>query len=335
MLELQFRSTKLVGWDKIVERNRFFDSFTSKQIEKLAIQSGESPKTVFGYSYAGARYFETAKKLGYQTVMQQIDAGPKMFEIESTLCDRHPEFASKSPSPPATYWEEWTRQTNHADKIVVNSKWTSHALENIGIPKNKISQIPLCFPTSGAQPSKASLPAKFSKSRPLRLLFVGQVTLLKGIAELLHAMELLNNQPVTLTIVGPLHINIPRRLLNNPQIAIEGRVPRSECAKHYDRSDAFVFPSFSDGFGLVQLEAQHYGKPIIASKNCGEVVTHGTNGILLDTVSAESIANAIEILIKSPETIAHFAEQSHISPQFSLNTTTQQLLDVFDTNELS
>ena len=60
--------------------------------------------------------------------------------------------------------------------------------------------------------------------------------------------------------------------------------------EHYRASDLLVFPSHSDGFGMAQIEAQGWGLPIVASRNCGRVVRDGETGFLLDEVSPPAIA---------------------------------------------
>ena len=51
-----------------------------------------------------------------------------------------------------------------------------------------------------------------------------------------------------------------------------GPVSRAKTAAFYRQADLLVFPTFSDGFGLTQLEAQAWKLPIIATKFCGDVV---------------------------------------------------------------
>jgi glycosyltransferase involved in cell wall biosynthesis len=77
-------------------------------------------------------------------------------------------------------------------------------------------------------------------------------------------------------------------------------VPRAEVHEFYRQSHIFILPTHSDGFGLTQLEAQSWGLPVIASLNCGEVVRHGENGLLLPKVSGLVIAETIEAILRNP-----------------------------------
>ena len=80
-----------------------------------------------------------------------------------------------------------------------------------------------------------------------------------------------------------------------------------------------MFPTLSDGFGLTQLEAQAWQLPIIASRNCGEVVTNGLIGWVLDEVSGKEIADILKICIKKPEYLTKLSKQIHLPHEFSLN----------------
>ena len=73
-----------------------------------------------------------------------------------------------------------------------------------------------------------------------------------------------------------------------------GHVSQGRMAELYSASSVLVFPTLCDGFGSVQLEAMSRGVPVLATKNCGEVVQDGYNGFLLDLRSTESIVSRLE-----------------------------------------
>jgi glycosyltransferase involved in cell wall biosynthesis len=54
-----------------------------------------------------------------------------------------------------------------------------------------------------------------------------------------------------------------------------------------------VLPTISDGFGLTQLEAMAHGLPVIATTNCGDVVSHGIDGMIVQSRNAVELARAI------------------------------------------
>jgi glycosyltransferase involved in cell wall biosynthesis len=72
-----------------------------------------------------------------------------------------------------------------------------------------------------------------------------------------------------------------------------GPVPRSEVGRIYQEADCFILPTLSDGYALTQLEALSQGLPVIASKHCGEAVTNGHNGWILEDLEPATIAAAM------------------------------------------
>jgi glycosyltransferase involved in cell wall biosynthesis len=104
-------------------------------------------------------------------------------------------------------------------------------------------------------------------------------------------------------------------------------VPRAEVHEFYRRSHIFILPTHSDGFGLTQLEAQSWGLPVIASLNCGEVVRHGENGLLLPKVSALVIAETIEAILRTPAQIPTMSIRSkEIAAEYSAEKIIPKLL---------
>jgi len=320
--DLSARRRGLRGWDCILARNCWFQ----RQVNGVLSRWHESqPSTIsaqttlFCYSYAALEPFRIAKKRGWRTVLGQIDAGPEMGRIVQQLEQRHPEYQSRTDGPPEKYWESWRDECVLADRIVVNSEWSLRALEVEGISAKKIRVVPLAYsPTVDAVSFQRSYPETFSAQRPMRVLFLGQVTLAKGLVPLLEAADELRDKPVEFHIVGPLHVIVPEKWRRHPQIRWLGPVTRGLAAEHYRVADVFLFPTFSDGFGLTQLEAQAWQLPIVASRFCGDVVKDGVNGVQLPEVNATNIALTLRSLLDAPKKLSRMAGASGVGSQFSL-----------------
>jgi glycosyltransferase involved in cell wall biosynthesis len=74
------------------------------------------------------------------------------------------------------------------------------------------------------------------------------------------------------------------------------------------RADVLVFPTLSDGFGLVQLEAMSAGLPVIATPACGEVVQDGINGRIVPLRDASAIVMALRELRADPSKYEQFSQ---------------------------
>jgi glycosyltransferase involved in cell wall biosynthesis len=135
----------------------------------------------------------------------------------------------------------------------------------------------------------------------LQALFLGSVILRKGVGQLFDANRMLKNEPVDFTFAGPIGVKIPDEISQLPNVRFLGPVDKAIAEKLYREADIFLFPTLSDGFGLTQLEALGHGIPVVASKNCGRVVEHGTNGLLLSAVTPEAIAEAVMQFLRDPQ----------------------------------
>lgn len=305
------------GWKLISQRNEWFQRQALAELKRTA----NGNHTVFAYSYAAADIFKFARERGWRTVLGQIDPGPVEERIVAGL-----QKTSEWQPAPKTYWNNWRDECSLADQIIVNSQWSKDALLGEGIPAEKIQIIPLAYESStDARSFQRLYPRAFSAERPLRMLFLGQINLRKGVQHLLDAVQLLNREPVEFWFVGPTQISVPQDLRLHPQCRWFGTVPRVEVDSYYRDADVFILPTLSDGFGLTQLEAQSWKLPVIASRYCGEVVRDGFNGVLLDDVSGEAIANFLRQFLQTPSMLSAMSVRSSVDDRFSLQTLASSL----------
>ena len=107
-------------------------------------------------------------------------------------------------------------------------------------------------------------------------------------------------------------------------------MPREQARRFYREADLFVFPTFSDGFGLTQLEAQGSGLPIITTRFCGKVVEDERNGWVLPEVTPDAIARAIRRARENPIGLQKMSARAAPAEAFGLERVGQQWLNLFD-----
>ena len=315
--ELSARVRRRNGWNLMMARNERFQAYAVRVLSGMA-KPPETSQVVMSYSYAARDIFRWARRKGWRTVLAQIDPGPPEQRILQDL-HRSSRLEHDWQPPPESYWDQWREECDLADQIVVNSRWSEQALLQENIDPSKITCIPLAYePPFDRVLSPRRYPEKFSNGRPMRVLFLGQVNLRKGIEPLLKVTQMLRAEPVEFTFVGPIQVGVPNEFRAEPRIKFTGHVPHGDTSGYYDSGDLMIFPTFSDGFGLTQLEAQSWRLPIVASKFCGDVVEDGRNGLLLPEVSAEAIAAALIKLLKHPEQLKRMSESSFVAEKFSL-----------------
>jgi glycosyltransferase involved in cell wall biosynthesis len=125
----------------------------------------------------------------------------------------------------------------------------------------------------------------FGADQPV-FLYVGRVSKEKNIEAFLDA-----DLPGRKVVVGSgPHLSFLRR--RYPQVVFTGTQSGEELARHYASADVFVFPSRTDTFGLVLLEAMACGLPVAAYPVTGpiDVVVDGVTGCLADDLGVAARA---------------------------------------------
>ena len=215
---------------------------------------------------------------------------------------RWPDWNLQSLEVPEQYFRRREQEWALADRVVVNSEFCRQALIGQGVPPEKLSIVPLCFEAAdnGQQKDieKENAPASIKK---LRVLYLGQVILRKGIQYLMQAAKLLEKEPVQFDVVGPIGISSAAIASAPRNMMFHGRATRDQTAKWYQQSDVFVLPTISDGFAITQLEAMSYGLPVIATPCCGAVVSDGLDGFILPRRDADALAKTFQRYLGEPD----------------------------------
>ncbi len=121
--------------------------------------------------------------------------------------------------------------------------------------------------------------------------------------------------PFTLLIVGDGPMETPVRklaeaLLPGQTIFTGGVAPR-DMVHYYSAADLFAFPGIGESLGMVYLEAQACGLPVVALNSPGvaQVVENGQSGLLVARDTGEAMAEAIGEFLNDPEKRGEFGRQ--------------------------
>jgi len=308
--DARIKLKKLDPWRAILYRNHWFQRWAEQEV------AASTSQTIFSYSYTARLPFLAAKKRGALCLLGQIDPGPVEHDIVEQRSAAYRHLAPSANHSPADYWTQWREEIALADRIVVNSPWSARLLQKVGVPVNKLVEIPLVYSPS-SQRSRSSLPSP-QRTSPVSLqaLFLGSVSLRKGVGQLFEAMKILKNAPVAFIIAGALMVKVPDDISSLTNTRFLGPVDQKTAEDLYQTSDIFLFPTLSDGFGLTQLEALGHGLPIISSKNCALVIENRVTGLVLNEVSPESIAEAIMELVRDPDLLARLKANACVPDRF-------------------
>jgi len=244
---------------------------------------------VFAYDTGALELLEAARAYGIAGVVDQIDPGPveEQWVREERL--RWPGWEPDHEPAPEYYHARRRAEWAAARLVIVNSEFSRKALVAQGVPNEKLVVLPLSF----AAGMEREILRWRDPARPLKVLFLGQVILRKGIQYLVEAARLLKDEAIEIHVVGSIGLQHEVVAAAPPTVVFHGAVARNEAERWYRDADVFVLPTISDGFALTQLEAMAHGLPVIATSSCGEVVQPERSGLLVPARDVQALAAAI------------------------------------------
>lgn len=293
-------AAKQTSYDGYAEVGRLFASRVLASLKTGPPLKSDS--MFFAYDTGALEAMAWCRERGLKCVLNQMD--PNRVEVELVQAEekKWPGWALRELSVPEAYFARREQEWALADRVVVNSEFSRRALIQQGMPADKLVVVPLCYEAD--EPKRKTESGKRKADGPLRVLFLGQVILRKGIQYLLAAARELERENIQFGVVGPIGIS-QKALASAPDnVTFHGRTGRDQAAEWYRKSHLFVLPTLSDGFAITQLEAMAHGLPVIATTSCGEVVSDGVDGVIVPPSDAGALAQAFRRYLADSEMLA-------------------------------
>lgn len=208
-------------------------------------------------------------------------------------------------------WQYMIWYYGQMDKVYVPSLATGDELVARGIPQERIAFYPRGIDIHTFTPAHRN---GFFKRYPaaaqrLRLLYVGRLSREKNLHILAEAFRIVaaTRTDVALVLVGdgPARGELATTLEGLPTV-FTGYMEGSNLTAAYASSDLFVFPSATDTFGNVVLEAQASGLPVIVTDAGGpkENILPGRTGCIVPEGDPAALAAAILEMTANRERLA-------------------------------
>jgi starch synthase len=291
------------GWASIDAVIRSLDSTVARRV------TSGGACAVYAYEDCALETFRAARTAGLKRIYEHpVGYWRVVQRIMQEESEREPDWAATmqgladSPSKLARKDEELSL----AEYIIVPSSFSRESLKEFPGRLSPIKVVPY-----GA-PSVCPLRVYDAKSRsePLKVLFVGGLGQMKGLSYLFRAVEMLG-QMASLTVIGrrPSHsVIVLERALESCRW-IES-LPHGLILQEMAAHDVLVFPSLSEGFGMVITEALSQGLPVITTRHtCGpDVLTEGGDGFIVPIRDSHAIADKLELLHRDRERLAAMSE---------------------------
>ncbi len=201
---------------------------------------------------------------------------------------------------------KWVIKIGCSPRYIALGNEVKNLLLSINIPNLKIFTLPLAHFPIGKEIKKNS--ERKEDESGVNILFVGELTKIKGIDILLEAFRLASykSKNLTMKIIG----NGPMRgscedFINNNDLNIKllGIQSHKKTLEEISSMDIVVLASRTEGYPRVILEAFQFGKPVIATNVGGipQLLKDGENGILVNPCDPVGLADAMLRLSKDAE----------------------------------
>src|SRR5712692_10006199 len=237
---------------------------------------------------------------------------PTLIEIPTWHRDRATgkvgQSTARSTSSPFQKWksnlllerERFIEEYQLADLIAVLSEKAAETFRARNFREEKLFYLPRGVDTERFKPGK----------RPpiFRAIFSGALIERKGIHHLLEAWHRLNLRDAELWLLGSVHDEAKPYLKKFGRENVRVLGFKRDLENYLNQGTIYVFPSQWEGSAKVVYEAAACGLPIITTREAGDVVRDGVEGIVVQPGDVDAIAAAIEQLYRHPEIVEQMGD---------------------------
>lgn len=285
--------------------NFYYDHLCSSRLTEA--------KSLIAWTMVSLRTIKKNRKLGGMTVLEHgmahIDEW--MSENEKFYLDSDIEVKPGYSSFTRGIIKRMKNEYAQANYIQVHSSYAKETFLKNNIPSSKLLVCEL-----GINPGRFPNETKIIKPKNLTLLYVGRLELLKGVHLLLEVVSKFKSGEIDLILVGRVMPEIEPFLFKyrNKNIQVVGAVDKNQVSRYYQSADALVFPTLSDGFGMVMLEAMIHGLPVIGgtASAAPDVITNEVDGLIIPSGDKMSLEKAISWSLDNRDKLSEMGENARV-----------------------
>jgi glycosyltransferase involved in cell wall biosynthesis len=274
--------------------NELFDKWVARKIRK------SNANVFIGWSGMSLHSIKAAKERGMITILER--GSSHIIHQLGILREEYSLFKMKFPYNKAIELRE-CNEYNEVDYISVPSLFAKNTFLKFGFNKDKlvlnhygVSNFfkPICVPND----------------KKFYILFLGKISLQKGIVYLINAINILHSEGLNIgaIFVGAIDVTMKAVLedLKTHEIQFLGHRNHYELSHFISKSSIAVVPSIQDGFAMVVPQILACNIPVIVSENTGaaDIIVEGKNGFIVPIRDSKSIADKIKILYDNPDQLS-------------------------------
>jgi glycosyltransferase involved in cell wall biosynthesis len=216
--------------------------------------------------------------------------------------------------------------------VVLGTKWRRHIVDRVGVPAGRVEILRNAVP----QPSTS---IRMPHAGPCRILFLGNLSALKGVGELLAALsgDAMRARGWVLRMAGGgavAEYQAQAEALGLARnIEFLGWVGREQVGALLEWADIMVLPSHTEGLPLSVLEALGAGVPVVVTAvgAIPDFIRDGESGLIVQPRDVADLAHALGRLIDAPELRRKLAAggRALFASEFSVERYAERMVDIY------
>lgn len=303
----------------------YYYAAKKKYLDWIASRHLETGRYDFFHSWSGD-CLETLRVAKRKKIPSLIEIptwhrGSQRREDKGQRSEAGKSWKSRLLLEPNRFLEEYDLAT----LVVVLSEKAAESFRAANFPDEKMFYLPRGVDVDRFRPA-ATRPPVF------RAIFSGALIERKGIHLLLEAWHRLDLRDAELWLLGSVHDEARPHLekFARENISVLGFKPDLE--NYLNQGSVYVFPSRLEGSAKTIYEAAASGLPMITTREAGDVVRDGVEGVVIQPGNVDAIAAAIEHLYHHPEIVASMgaAARQRVVENFTWDHYRTRLLGAYE-----
>ncbi len=273
-----------------------FDRWAKSQLDKCDI--------LIVWSNVATHTLKAAKKYSLLTVLER-GSTHILFQNEM-LKEEYQRYGLKINPINERIIDEDLLNYSNADYISVPSKFARQTYIDRGIDPKKMIQIPYGVDLKTFRPV-------LKEDKIFRVIFVGGLSLRKGVHYLLEAFSELKLKNAELVLIGSVSSEADQFLKKYRDCyRYLGIIPHAELYKYFSQGSAFVLPSIEEGLAMVIPQAIACGLPVICTTNTGgsDIIRDGVEGFIVPIRNVDALKEKLLYLYEHGEERKQMSENA-------------------------
>ena len=209
------------------------------------------------------------------------------------------------------------REYRLSDHIITLSTFAQKSFLSRGLGPQQTHCIPLGVDVNDFRASREIVEVRSRRimaGEPLGILYVGTLSLRKGLWDLIQIARQLQGKPIEISCVGPVppeSMELLRKAGSN--VRVVGKIPQRDLPKWYAAADLFVFPTIEDGFAVVLTQALANSVPVLTTTNSAgpDLIVDGRHGFVLPIRKPEAFVEKIKWALEHRKEVAEMVRYLH------------------------